>query len=255
MNQQLITNVLSLHSLAPNSKTNDAFSRLVEGVVETAKWDGVISERILRLRRLCSEAEYELEIYWAKKIILSSNPDATLRQFPYYQNYQELVRREIQCIEATGVSLSIDTQVLFIGAGPLPLTGFELIRQRQVQLTHSDISKEAMTLCGGVSQKLAIDCRHQYGDGATTTFTDRYDVIYIAGLAGESIVEKQAIIDNALRYLTPHGRIVIRSAWGARQLLYPAVDMTQLHGLELLYEYHPRDHVINSVLVCKKEEL
>lgn len=253
MNQQLITDVLSLPTLAPSHKTNDAFSRLVEGVVQTPQWDGVITEQILTLRRVCSEAESELETYWAKKIIGSSDPTVTLKQFPYYENYQELVRREIRCIEATGTAMNVSTQVLFIGAGPLPLTGFELIRQREVQLTHSDISEDAMTLCGDVSQKLAIDCRHQYGDGATTMFTGRYDVIYIAGLAGESITEKQAIIDNALRYLTPNGRIVIRSAWGARQLLYPAVEVSQLQGLELLYEYHPRDAVINSVLICKKE--
>ena len=65
-----------------------------------------------------------------------------------------------------------------------------------------------------------------------------------------SDLEKQAIIDNLRPVLSPGGRFLLRSALGARELLYPAVQVNKLSGLKALVEYHPTDDVINSVIVC-----
>ena len=90
-------------------------------------------------------------------------------------------------------------------------------------------------------------------DGAAVALPDTtYDVIYVAGLAGDSVEVKQQIIDNILPALRPGGRIIVRGAHGAKTLLYPAFDPNGLQRVQLLVEYNPDDDIINSVYVYKK---
>ena len=90
-------------------------------------------------------------------------------------------------------------------------------------------------------------------DGAAVALLDNaYDVIYVAGLAGDSVEVKQQIIDNILPALRPGGRIIVRGAHGAKTLLYPAFDPNSLRRVQLLVEYNPDDDIINSVYVYKK---
>ena len=90
-------------------------------------------------------------------------------------------------------------------------------------------------------------------DGAAAALPDNaYDVIYVAGLAGDSVEAKQQIIDNILPALRPGGRIIVRGAHGAKTLLYPAFDPNSLQRVQLLVEYNPDDDIINSVYVYKK---
>ena len=79
-----------------------------------------------------------------------------------------------------------------------------------------------------------------------------YDVIYVAGLAGDSVEVKQQIIDNILPALRSGGRSIVRGAHGAKTLLYPAFDPNSLQRVQLLVEYNPDDDIINSVYVYKK---
>ena len=80
----------------------------------------------------------------------------------------------------------------------------------------------------------------------------QYDVIYVAGLAGETLAEKQAIVDRVLPALKPDGRLLARGAYGARTLLYPGFDADALENVQLMEKYHPTDKVINSVFVYKQ---
>ena len=90
-------------------------------------------------------------------------------------------------------------------------------------------------------------------DGAAVALPDNaYDVIYVAGLAGDSAEAKQQIIDNILPALRHGGRIIVRGAHGAKTLLYPAFDPNGLRRVQLLVEYNPDDDIINSVYVYKK---
>ena len=79
-----------------------------------------------------------------------------------------------------------------------------------------------------------------------------YDVIYVAGLAGETVEDKQQIIDNVLPSLRAGGRLLLRSARGSRGLLYPAFVARDMRGVRVLEEYHPADEVINSVFIYER---
>jgi nicotianamine synthase len=139
-----------------------------------------------------------------------------------------------------------------IGSGPLPLTGWWLHQLTGARITHVDASDEAIKLSRGLATALDWPGEFVTGLGQSVALDEgRYDVIYVAGLAGETLAEKQAIVDRALSALKPDGRLIARGAYGARTLLYPGFDADALEGVQLMEEYHPTDGVINSVFVYK----
>lgn len=251
MLETTIENVLALDDLRPSPVVDAAFGALVDAVAADTRTK-IDDTRSHTVRRVAAAAESLMEVTWARRVIAARDATQQLARFPYCDNYRELVRREIALIEQSGCLLGKQSRVCMIGTGPFPMTALELVRQRGVQIDHVDISSRALALCTLVGRRLGLDCGHIGGDGATISFDTRYDVVIVAGLAGETVADKQAIIDNVLPSLAPEGRIVVRSAWGARALLYPAIAADALTGVRLLEEYHPQDEVINSVFVYEK---
>lgn len=248
-----IQKILALDDLRPSPNVNELFTRLVGQIIDAPSDATFAATTRRRVQDVASRSETEMEIYWAQKIIASSHPQLALAQFPYCDNYAKLVEREVALIESSGCQLDKRSKVLMVGSGPLPMTAFELMRQRQVLVDHVDVSSEAIEICQSVGEKLGISCGHILGDGAKVVLESEYDVVVIAGLAGESVIQKQAIIDNIASNLKTGGRILLRSAKGARALLYPAVKSSDFNGVRLLQEYHPNDDVINSVFIYEKE--
>lgn len=254
MLQTTIQQIQQLDDLRPSPKVDKLFSQLVREVITAPHETTFDSEIYQTMQRIASAAETEMELYWARKIVASAHPAQTLASFPYCDNYEKLVRREIHLIEESGLPLGASSRVLMIGTGPLPMTGLEFMRQRGVKVDHMDISLQALALCLLVSNRLGLTCGHILGDGASVELTDQYDVIVVAGLAGDSVPAKQAILDNILPHLEADGRLLLRSARGARTLLYPGVAANDFARVELLQEYHPTDDIINSIFVYKKEK-
>lgn len=139
-----------------------------------------------------------------------------------------------------------------IGSGPLPLTGWWLHQLTEARITHIDASNEAIELSRGLAAALNWPGKFVTGLGQSVALDEgRYDAIYVAGLAGETLAEKQAIVDHVRPALKPDGRLLARGAYGARTLLYPGFDADALENVQLMEEHHPTDEVINSVFVYK----
>ena len=140
-----------------------------------------------------------------------------------------------------------------IGSGPLPLTGWWLNQLTGARITHVDASDEAIGLSRGLAAALAWPGEFVTGLGQSVALDEgRYDAIYVAGLAGETLAAKQAIVGHVRPALKPDGRLIARGAYGARTLLYPGFDADALEGVQLMEEYHPTDEVINSVFVYRQ---
>jgi hypothetical protein len=73
-----------------------------------------IMDHISRLKRANG---LRMEIHNAKTVINASSPWDTVKQFVYYPNYMALAR-----MEYTGANLCPGDRVVFLGAGPMPLT-------------------------------------------------------------------------------------------------------------------------------------
>lgn len=250
-----IKRVLSLPQLTPSEEVNAAFTELVEKVVAHGKEPLLCDEDIRRqVQQRCAVAEGELERHWSGRITEADNPWAELEAFPYHENYEKLTRREIGLLGRAGLQLcGCSSEVAMIGSGPLPLTGWWLHQLTGAQITHVDASDEAIELSRGLATALDWPGEFVTGLGQSVALDEgRYDVIYVAGLAGETLAEKQAIVDRALSALKPDGRLLARGAYGARTLLYPGFDAHAFEGVQLMEEYHPTDGVINSVFVYKQ---
>ncbi|QHU93694.1 methyltransferase domain-containing protein [Candidatus Saccharibacteria bacterium oral taxon 488] len=253
--KECIERVLSLPQLTPSEEVNAAFTELVDAVVAHGKEPLLRDEDIRRqVQQRCAVAEGELERHWSGRITEADNPWAELEAFPYHENYKELTRREIGLLGRTGLQLcGCSSEVAMIGSGPLPLTGWWLHRLTGARITHVDASDEAIELSRGLATALDWPGKFVTGLGQSVALDEgRYDVIYVAGLAGETLAEKQAIVDHVRPALTPDGRLIARGAYGARTLLYPGFDAHAFEGVRLMEEYHPTDGVINSVFVYKQ---
>ncbi len=254
MLQTTIDQILALDDLRPSPYVNELFERLVTLIVGSPENNEVFPVALqARVRGVASASEGEMETYWAQRIIEAADPEMELARFPYTRNYALLVSREIGLVEASGRPLERDQRLLMIGSGPLPMTALEFARQRGMSVDHVDISASAIEVCRATSGRLGMRGDYIVADGRMVTLQKEYDVILVAGLAGETLEDKQAIIDRVLPSLKSDGRLLIRSASGLRSLLYPAVRARDFKNVELLSEYHPADEVINSVFIYKKE--
>ena len=246
---------MNLHEFAPSPDVNAAFSGLVAAAVQaTALPDWCNDEVCREVQRRCSLSESEMEMYWSRRITSSARPQQELETFWYIDNYRELVRREIGLMGGSGLMLSSSSRVAMIGSGPLPLTAWCLWCQTGAMVDLVDVAPAALVQSRELARAIAWpvgECL--LADGATVTLLDNaYEVVYVAGLAGDSVEAKQQIIDNMLPALRPSGRIIVRGAHGAKTLLYPAFDPNSLRRVQLLVEYNPDDDIINSVYVYKK---
>ncbi|QJU07363.1 methyltransferase domain-containing protein [Candidatus Saccharibacteria bacterium oral taxon 488] len=250
---ECIKRVLSLPQLTPSEEVNAEFTKLVETVVAHGKEPLLCDEDIRhQVQRRCAVAEGELERHWSRRITKADNPWSELKEFPYHENYKELTRREIGLLRRARLWLCDSSEVAMIGSGPLPLTGLWLHQLTGAQITHVDASDEAIELSRGLAAVLDWPGKFVTGLGQSVALDEgRYDAIYVAGLAGETLAEKQAIVDHVRPALKPDGRLIARGAYGARTLLYPGFDAHAFEGVQLMEEYHPTDEVINSVFVYK----
>lgn len=246
---------LALRDLRPNPKTNDVLSQLVSCVTQLgATLDGISPEVRAKVRRLSAQAEGYMEEYWAERIAQSSDPRAEAQRFWYWDNYAQLTRCEMALLEETGLTLHGVRRALMIGSGPLPMTVLHMADYMpDAKFTHIDNDPTAVTLgerCSGV-----LGNRGEYlcADGAEAPLTGEYDIALVAALAGETVVEKQAIVDTVAKHLSWNGRLLVRGAQGVRGLLYPVFPADSFSGVTLLREYHPKDDIINSVFIYGRE--
>lgn len=249
----VIDTVLNLTTYVPSDQVNQAMGSLVETVIKTQGNEMnklATNQQILAVRHISTEAESELEKFWARQIIASAAPLETLASFPYIENYTELTKREVALVQQSGLSLNSNHKALIVGSGPLPLSAYELHLQTGASIDHVDSSHDAISLCEQLMTKLGITSSRYYEAlGQAVKLEDTYDLILIAALAGDTAEDKQKIISTVLPHLRDGGRIVLRSAKGSRTLLYPGVKSDEIRNVKLLKEYHPTDYIINSVFV------
>ncbi|CAG8978493.1 hypothetical protein HYALB_00005068 [Hymenoscyphus albidus] len=148
--ESLITQILNIHArlqansedLKPCPTVNGLFGELMGiclmSIPDATSQQILTDPRILRilpsLHSLCSQAEFELESFWSRKIsgVGRSQAEKELHSFPYYSNYVDLTRLELASLY--GIDPRPIRKVAFIGSGPLPLTSLCALEQLNAQL-------------------------------------------------------------------------------------------------------------------------
>jgi nicotianamine synthase len=145
------------------------------------------------LRTLCAAGESELERSWTRRIIASRDPQEELREFPYFANYEQLTRLEHHAV--LGVTGRIPRRVLFVGAGPLPLTSLLLASRHDH--TNIDVDPEAIRLAGRLADVLQVDAvRFRCADVLDCTDIAGYDMVCLAAMVGPQPEEKTRVIKH-----------------------------------------------------------
>lgn len=202
-----------------------------------------ISKVTPQLRVLCSTGEGKLEAFWADKIahptgngewlygamnllvLMPITAQLTLNDFPYYDNYTELTRLELNHIRTAN---NTPRTFVFLGCGPLPLTSFCIIDQLDhpdVSILNVDFSDTAIAKASALSRYIKYPepsmsfCCDKAG-GTKHDLSDA-DVVYFAALVGSSAQEKKVLLRSVVEVMKPGALLVIRTAWGLRKLLYP----------------------------------
>ncbi|OCL13483.1 Nicotianamine synthase [Glonium stellatum] len=228
----IYNDLVVMADLRPGKEVNSLFSRLVEICVKPRNdkvVDAVLENKQIKrlapqLRQICSNAEAELEGFWANRILCLYRivAQTVLHSFPYYCNYIDLCRLECSTLLSF---LPRDPQsIAFIGSGPLPLTSFCVadrfpsarIHNIDYDLTAIRVSS-ALALKLGYGERMSFSHEMAIGGGSLKPF----DVVCLAALVGMDAEEKLQILADMARRMK-HGTIIcMRSAHSLRALLYP----------------------------------
>ena len=208
-----------------------------------------------------------------------------LQTFPYYSNYIDLVRMELNALASVAPNFFLRTFAI-LGSGPLPLTSICI--SQQLDSAHDNItchnvdqdalaissSKKMCRALGLTGSKMNFQCADA---GSTDMDLSTFDVVYLAALVGGSSKHKQRILADVVKRMRPGGLVVLRSAHSLRRLLYPVgipwrearpvcqslltywqvVEVgkeMEAVGLKVLLVVHPYNHVINSVVIAAAVE-
>lgn len=259
--------ILSIHGelssakdLKPSERINTAFSELV-GMVQDTPADlskDILNDKEIRrikddLRRMSSKAESELELFWVKNALKSSDAQKILSIFPYYMNYEKMTDLEIESMQLCDVHGN--HKALFVGSGPLPLSSIMMARKCGISIDNLDMDKEACTLSKKLVERVGLSGVISTIKGNILDIQDLtgYQTIFITALTGENEHEKTRIIDHVVARSKKNTHIVMRSVSDLGTLLYPEITSAQLKDIEVIRRSQsPRD-IINNIIIGKKK--
>ncbi len=252
--EKIFKKIIALDTLTPSDKVNALFTSLVNYVTDFSnhsRQKTLSKAKIAKLQNICSKAEYEMEVYWAKRII---SGEYELKDFPYYQNYVELTRVEWAALKSCHDHAHHN--VLFVGSGPLPMTAIILATLHNTSVTLVDSDLEAVRLSKKVINTLGLgqQIKIMHGDAAGFKKYHNFNTIFIAALVGDSAKGKIEIFDSIKENLADHTHIITRSSWGKRKLLYQPLPKKVYSMFSPILEIVPYNKIVNSVVIFKYEK-
>lgn len=247
---KIFDRILGLNSLKPSKETNDAFSELVKFVESNTK-TSLRKKQIQKLRMLSSIAETEMELYWAKRIIVSENPKKELFNFWYYKNYAALV--DLEYANASYVKEK-NKNAIFIGGGPFPLTSILLCQKYGLSCTVLEKNPSSTAMATELVKALRLDKKITIKNIDAYAYTDyeNFDLVYMAALVGNNHAAKNKIITAVYDSVKSGTLLLCRSSHGTRKLLYPAIGKATIEKIKPILEIRPYNSIINSFFILQK---
>lgn len=246
---QIYTELKKLSDLTPGPEVNALFENLVAWAVglNVVQDDTLNSAEREDLQDICSRAEYEMEKYWAQKIISGEG----LEQFWYYNNYSELTHLEwssvCYCKEHSHT-------VLFIGGGPLPMTSIILAKEHGVSSVVLEKDMQAYQLSKKVIETLGLQEKVKIVlvDAFEYKEYHAHNTIFVAALVGSDDDKKIKLFEYIKEHSGEHVHLVARSAWGKREYLYKKLPEEIFSIFKPIIKIDPYTDIVNSIIIFKK---
>lgn len=207
----------------------------------------VSSLRASLLDRL-SEAESELEMFWAHRFLDRRTLNLVdLEEFLYWRHYERLLATELQALARTRWKLNAHqgASIVFVGGGALPLSAIVIHMLTGEPVVCLDENADAVDCAKlllaklGLSQVAAVKA-----DGAAFDYGDA-SVVFIASLVNRKTRVAQRVAETGREPV-----VAVRSVEGVRALLYSPADLGALKsaGLCLVAQTKPHAETINNTL-------
>jgi len=248
--KKIYSEIKKIKDFKPSQEINSLFDDLVMRVIDKKKRNNLSLKQCTSLQKICSQSEYELEKFWSKNIISGQK---NILDFPYYQNYQDLTRLELNTINSCVCHSK--HKILFIGGGPFPMTSIILAQEYNIKSVILDNDEEAVKiskklLCFlGLQKMISV----KYVDAQSFKNYKDFNVIFVAALAGSKISEKNNIFYTIKNSSQKDAHILARSSWGKRKILYRPISKKIYSIFKPILEIHPHNKIINSVILLKNE--
>lgn len=166
--------------------------------------------------------ETEIEYQFAEGIISGQHSD--MAEYHLGERFSRLIRHELDLLD------SPPNRVLFIGSGPLPVSAYYVQAFTGRPVDCLDRDADAVAASRRVIERLGLgdSLRVINGVGESYNVAD-YDVIIIALLAKP----KRRILRNVLKKAAPGCRVLCRTSYGLRTLVYEPAPEDVLLGFEV----------------------
>uniref|UniRef100_A0A6N2MT76 Nicotianamine synthase n=1 Tax=Salix viminalis TaxID=40686 RepID=A0A6N2MT76_SALVM len=188
----------------------------------------------------------------SKQVNSSLRPACTNVHEPMHVDITELNERDQAMSQ-------VPKHIAFVGSGPLPLTSIILATDhlRTTCFHNFDIdpsaNAKAIQLVSSDSELSKRMFFHTADIMNVSSSFKQYEVVFLAALVGMDKEEKVRVIKHLSGHMAHGALLLLRSANGARAFLYPFIDPCHdLQGFEVLSVFHPRDDLINSVIIARK---
>lgn len=241
----------ALSSLDPGSDVDLVLSELVDFVVEYRErfdWDSEY-ELADSFRSICSKAEAKLEYFWLDKFFKDFSVDP--EKFPYYQNYVDLVKWEVNLL---GEYLNkLPKKILFVGSG-LPMSAIIMAKNFGIQIDCIDIDLEVVNKSKEIAKKLSLDSvNFTCVDFYQIKDFSGYDVVVVPALLADQKLGFSPVFDHLRLFLTTGQTVLCRHGHGLTELFYKNISDQEFQGFKNVKKYHPAGRVINSILFLTKK--
>jgi hypothetical protein len=144
----------------------------------------------------------------------------------YIARYEYLAQCEVELSR-----MQRDDKVLFIGSGYLPITAFEYVRQAGCHVDCVDFVPEAIECARGITRRIDMEDRVRFFQTRGEAHDPgEYDVILVGVLA----MPKMAILGHLAAHVKGGCRVLCRTTYGLRQLVYQkaAIEYAAVPRLE-----------------------
>jgi hypothetical protein len=240
---QLVTNIISHLSIQLRS-------RYLPEEVQAVLSNEYIRMNQQKLQDKLSEAEFLVEL--SDSLHICKTEDSALdivTRLPNWNIYMALVSQELSTFRRFihQDSKTEKSPIVFVGSGPMPLSPIILHLLGDVEVICLEMDSVAYEASSSLLEHMGLGTKVTVvmENGSEYDYSS-YNRIFVASL----VRNKRSVLEQISR-TSPDPLVAIRTADGMRQIMYEAIDESQLNkqGWRILGRTCPEDNlVINSTL-------
>jgi len=215
--------------------------------------EAVLSNEYIRMNQKklqdkLSEAEYLVELGDSRRIRESENSVLEMiTRLPNWNIYKALVSEELSVLSRFTHQDSAKSPIVFVGSGPLPLSPIMLHLYGDVEVICVEKDAAAYDASSSLLERMGLGSKVSVVlvNGAQFDYS-AYSRIFVASL----VINKREVLEQ-ISHTSPDPLVAIRTAEGMKQIMYEAIDESQLNkqGWQIVGRTHPKENlVINSTL-------